>query len=369
MQRRDEADAPRPDAVFGGLDAFALDAREPDGMDELLLGCVMPDWQMEGGDFYSPQPEAQIPLSYLDDDVAAVGRDTAGGDARRPAAGKGRVATAVCAMCGRSVSTNGANFRRHEMACRRQRAPESAPAGSDGRATAPKSEPEPLLQSVPARLPFATAFPAPPVHPAPPINRRDADLLGVVRRLETSIGTLDVSARLCLRDALVSLSNKASNPQVPPTPEQEAMNRAAEYLVLRMLFLSGHQVMHTAPGTQGPFVSSLPLAAVAPLESSEEGAGNASALVAGSPAVGAVPTSAGPHMGVAGSSILTAGNAPDDGTIAASTGSVAVPRDGKSTAVPQSPFLGSNGGGAGIDDAKATLSSTAKSEDYIGDGT
>lgn len=29
------------------------------------------------------------------------------------------------------------------------------------------------------------------------------------------------------------------------------MNRAAEYLVLRMLFLSGEQVMHTAPGTAG----------------------------------------------------------------------------------------------------------------------
>lgn len=36
---------------------------------------------------------------------------------------------------------------------------------------------------------------------------------------------------------------------MPPTPEQEAMNRAAEYLVLRMLFLSGQQVMHTPPGT------------------------------------------------------------------------------------------------------------------------
>lgn len=71
----------------------------------------------------------------------------------------------------------------------------------------------------------------------------------MIRRLEASISTLDVSARLCLRDALLSLSNKASNPQVPPTPEQEAMNRAAEYLVLRMLFLSGQQVMHTAPGT------------------------------------------------------------------------------------------------------------------------
>lgn len=58
-----------------------------------------------------------------------------------------------------------------------------------------------------------------------------------------------MNARLCLRDALLSLSNKASDPHLSPTPEQEAMNRAAEYLVLRMLFLSGQQVMHTPPGT------------------------------------------------------------------------------------------------------------------------
>ena len=85
------------------------------------------------------------------------------------------------------------------------------------------------------------------------LNRRDADLLSVVRRLESSINTLDINARLCLRDALVSLSNKASNPAMPPTPQQEAMNRAAEYLVLRMLSLSGHQVMHTPPGTGAPY--------------------------------------------------------------------------------------------------------------------
>lgn len=61
-----------------------------------------------------------------------------------------------------------------------------------------------------------------------------------------------MNARLCLRDALVSLSNKALNPQAAPTPEQEALNRAAEYLVLRMLFISGQQVLHSAPGTVGP---------------------------------------------------------------------------------------------------------------------
>lgn len=81
------------------------------------------------------------------------------------------------------------------------------------------------------------------------LNKRDSELLSTVRRLEQTISSLDVSARLCLRDALVSLSNKASNPNAQPTPEQEAMNRAAEYLVLRMLFLSGQQVMHTPPGT------------------------------------------------------------------------------------------------------------------------
>lgn len=86
------------------------------------------------------------------------------------------------------------------------------------------------------------------------LNRRDADLLSVVRRLEASVSTLDVNARMCLRDALVSLCNKASNPALQQTPQQEAMNRAAEYLVLRMLFLSGHQVMHTAPGTGGGYV-------------------------------------------------------------------------------------------------------------------
>jgi hypothetical protein len=86
-------------------------------------------------------------------------------------------------------------------------------------------------------------------------TRRDADLLAVVRRLERTISGLDISARLCLRDALVSLSNKASNPNLQPTLEQEAMNRAAEYLVLRMLFLSGQQVTGSAPGA--PFVPAI----------------------------------------------------------------------------------------------------------------
>lgn len=85
-----------------------------------------------------------------------------------------------------------------------------------------------------------------------PLARMDSDLLQVIQRLEESINTLDVNARICLRDALISLSNKASNPSVQPTPEQEAMIRAAEYLVLRMLFHS-EQVVHVPPGTGGSF--------------------------------------------------------------------------------------------------------------------
>lgn len=80
-------------------------------------------------------------------------------------------------------------------------------------------------------------------------SRRDSELVSVVRRLVRTISTLDIPARLCLRDALLSLSHKAANPSLRPTPEQEAMNRAAEYLVLRMLFLTGQHVMHSAPGT------------------------------------------------------------------------------------------------------------------------
>lgn len=85
--------------------------------------------------------------------------------------------------------------------------------------------------------------------------RREGTLLAHIRKLQDQIATLDVNSRLNMRDALNSLSNKAANPAMIPTPEQEAMNRAAEYLVLRMLFVSGPQsVMHTAPGTAPPFV-------------------------------------------------------------------------------------------------------------------
>lgn len=120
--------------------------------------------------------------------------------------------------------------------------------------------------------------------PAQPPTRRDADLVEVVRRLERTISTLDVSARLCLRDALISLSNKASNPNLQPTPEQEAMNRAAEYLVLRMLFLSGHQVPHTAPGTA-------PMPAPAGVPGGALPAGFPAAPPTGMPGGGAMPAS------------------------------------------------------------------------------
>ena len=96
-------------------------------------------------------------------------------------------------------------------------------------------------------------------------SRRDEDLHALVRKLEHSIASLDVNARLCMRDALNSLSNKAAHPAMVPTPEQEAMNRAAEYLVLRMLFLCGPQVMHTAPGTVPHLVTQPSTPAVAPI--------------------------------------------------------------------------------------------------------
>lgn len=162
---------------------------------------------------------------------------------------KPKVPTAVCPLCGKSISTNGANFRRHEQACRRARGDKVSAARPP---TSPAIAP-PTANGARDELGGASTT-------SVALTRRDSDLLNVVRRLEKSIGTLDVSARLCLRDALVSLSNKAANPNIPPTPQQEAMNRAAEYLVLRMLFLSGQQVMHTAPGTAGPYQEAMGLA-------------------------------------------------------------------------------------------------------------
>lgn len=212
------------------------------------------------------------------------------GSSTSSAPGKSRVPTAVCTICGKSISANGANFRRHVQACRRQRTERGAHINATF--SAPSPLPTPLLQPAPGpppTTPIASA-PAPPPAAAaaaaaaaavaaaawssPPTPymvspytatqaqaasaRRDTDLMTAVQRLERSISTLDVSARLCLRDALLSLSNKAANPHVMPTPEQEAMNRAAEYLVLRMLFLSGQQVMHTAPGTAGAYSEPAP---------------------------------------------------------------------------------------------------------------
>lgn len=161
---------------------------------------------------------------------------------------KQRISTANCNICGKNISTNGANFRRHEQACRRQRngGTSSARPPSSPSIVNPSSASIQHAREEPFGNPSNTTG-------INTLNRRDSDLLNVVRRLEVSINTLDVNARLCLRDALVSLSNKAANPQIQPTPEQEAMNRAAEFLVLRMLFLSGQHVMHTPPGTASPY--------------------------------------------------------------------------------------------------------------------
>lgn len=168
------------------------------------------------------------------------------------APGKSRVPTAVCPVCGKLISANGANFRRHVEACRRQHATK---AGSPS--SAPPSAPLPAPAPSPAASVWGSAtglddFAPGGAFAVTSTHRRDQDLFGAVQRLERSISSLDMNARLCLRDALVSLSNKALNPQAAPTPEQEALNRAAEYLVLRMLFISGQQVLHSAPGTVGP---------------------------------------------------------------------------------------------------------------------
>lgn len=276
------SDMPRDAAVFGGLDAFDDSATDPDAVDRMLLNLAAatdpPDWQMDalGSDFYSPSLSyPSLPLHYMDapppprelsEDVTDRHSSTPPTPAsKRPtqppsstplrspvtsgSSTKPRAPTAACSLCGKRISTNGANFRRHEQACRRTNAYKI----SASRPSSAMTIDPPLVGSS-----SAPEQSSPPQSISIPMTRRDSDLLNVVRRLEQSINTLDVSARLCLRDALVSLSNKAANPTVPPTPQQEAMNRAAEYLVLRMLFLSGQQVMHTAPGTPGPFQETLP---------------------------------------------------------------------------------------------------------------
>lgn len=239
--------------------------------------------------------------------------------ANNSASNKTRVPTARCSLCSRDIPTNSANFRRHQQACRRQHSKAAATISS-------------LVPNSPSN--DGNLFKSPSVSPVvPPANgvsvqaarslnpssstsglredplgRRDSDLLSVVHRLEESISSLDVNARLCLRDALVSLSNKASNPTVQPTPQQEAMNRAAEYLVLRMLFLSGQQVIHTPPGTGG-------------------GGGGGGAYpetpvgTASSPSASAIDSpQTQPPRGTPGSGVTT----DNDGTVAASTGNVNV---------------------------------------------
>ncbi|CDF35298.1 unnamed protein product [Chondrus crispus] len=273
-----------------------------------------------------------------------------------------RVPTARCSLCGKNISTNGANFRRHEDACRRQRSERVSSARPPPSAVVTnqhqnqrqqqhqqnhqqhqqqqqhqqhqqhQQQHQQPVQSEPAQLQRGSqSSPVPTQQQPTGMSRRDSDLLNVVRRLESSIHTLDVSARLCLRDALVSLSNKASNPNVPPTPEQEAMNRAAEYLVLRMLFLSGQQVVHTAPGTVGPTYPPDPQTG-SPLE------GMASRSIQANCDMGMGPGRP---------------NAPkDDGTVAASTGT------GGATVGKQENSVGGS-----------PLRSSSKVEDKLADGT
>lgn len=175
-----------------------------------------------------------------------------------------RIPTTRCPLCSKDIPTNSSNFRRHQQTCHRQHSKPAATTSSivpGSPSTAGNVTKSPSVSpvvppangvSVQAARSLNTSSSTSDLH-QDSHGRRDDDLLTVVHRLEESISTLDVNARLCLRDALVSLSNKASNPTVQPTPQQEAMNRAAEYLVLRMLFLSGQQVIHTPPGTGGGY--------------------------------------------------------------------------------------------------------------------
>lgn len=112
----------------------------------------------------------------------------------------------------------------------------------------------------------------------------------------------------------MSLSNKASNPASQPTPQQEAMNKAAEYLVLRMLFLSGHQVMHTAPGATASFAEASAVTAPVPQQQPQQPrvVSSVSAGLASSPQI---VTPHGHLTALSGSIPLD-----DDGTVAASTG-------------------------------------------------
>jgi hypothetical protein len=186
-----------------------------------------------------------------------------------------------CRYCGRAFPATqthddkhaaAANLCEHEQACQRARPPTQSTSPASARHTPALSGPVTLARSQTPQTPAsavtsaaaaaaaaATSGPAARRSSAPPAGTRDvangaaaAAVAAAAQGLERTINNLDMSARLCLRDALVSLSNKASNPNAQPTPEQEAMNRAAEYLVLRMLFLSGQQVAGSAPGTPQP---------------------------------------------------------------------------------------------------------------------
>eukprot|EP00189_Rhodosorus_marinus_P009582 CAMPEP_0184740478 /NCGR_PEP_ID=MMETSP0315-20130426/3489_1 /TAXON_ID=101924 /ORGANISM="Rhodosorus marinus, Strain UTEX LB 2760" /LENGTH=366 /DNA_ID=CAMNT_0027210171 /DNA_START=21 /DNA_END=1121 /DNA_ORIENTATION=+ len=188
-----------------------------------------------------------------------------GANSRENTKGKPKavVQTAKCRLCNRETATNGANFKRHEEACMRHKKlipPSGSPLKSSSALTKSETPPESLQQSVGQGMPqkevpyqgsVTKSEPVEevPVNEAPPMmmgGQRDREMSNRIRRLEGVISTIDVQARVSLRDSLVSLSNKAANPNYPRTPEQEELNRTAEYLVLRMLFSSKHE-MHGRP--------------------------------------------------------------------------------------------------------------------------
>mmetsp|Transcript_5284 Transcript_5284/g.15783 ORF Transcript_5284/g.15783 Transcript_5284/m.15783 type:complete len:454 (-) Transcript_5284:1864-3225(-) len=181
---------------------------------------------------------------------------------------KSTVTTAKCPLCHRETATNGANFKRHKEACMRQKgliSPSGAPLHSSAVRPPDTVPPADAIMS-PA---VATSTPAiqhqtqqantGKLNSSPQVATQlearqhvDEDLSNRIRRLEDVISTMNVPARICLRDSLISLSNKAANPNVLRTPEQEEMNRAAEYLVLRMLFSSEPPMQRRPAETSEP---------------------------------------------------------------------------------------------------------------------
>lgn len=209
---------------------------------------------VEGLDASSPSN------STLKRKKSGKGSSTGGTGVSGAGKSKSSVPTAQCRLCKKETATNGANFKRHEVACMRQKGmlPPSVTsfpsattgqeenagqiptndAGSSGTVKEPSNQKKNGASIATTQMvPISTEL----------SQRTDQDLSSRIRRLENVISTIDSSARISLRDSLISLSNKAANPNIPRTPEQEEMNRAAEYLVLRMLFLSEPQVSNRRP--------------------------------------------------------------------------------------------------------------------------